>query len=67
MVSGVIHAIFWLFVIILIIKLLRRRKHGGWQKMWRDGGAMGVLRERYAKGEINKEEFEERKKTLESQ
>jgi putative membrane protein len=66
LIAGLIHLLFWLFVIIVIIKLVKRRKNGSWHKMWQDRGAVGILRERFAKGEISKEEFEERKRVLES-
>jgi hypothetical protein len=37
--------------------------HPGWW-MWGAGGLLTILRERYARGEINKEEFEARRKDL---
>jgi putative membrane protein len=59
----------WILIIWLIIWLFR--SVGGYRH-WRDSGrhdhdkdsAMNILKERYAKGEINKEEFEEKKKGL---
>ncbi len=56
----------WIFVVILVIKLIKRRKHGmHWEGFGDYKSAMGILRERFAKGEISKEEYEERKKVLE--
>lgn len=56
------HLIWWGFWIVLIIALFfipwsfRRQSPGD--------SAMDVLRDRYARGEIDKEEFEERKRIL---
>lgn len=59
-----------IIVIVLIIKAVKAifggRVRGDWHH-WRDrmgGGALEMLRERYAKGEIDQEEFEARKKVL---
>lgn len=57
-------AIFWAIVVLVIaVAILRRTRRGGWHH--RCGrGALELLRERYAKGEISTPEFEERKKAL---
>ncbi len=59
--------IFWVLVIILVADLLRRfwggSKRGSWDG-WKSSSALDVLKERYAKGEIDTAEYEERKKTL---
>lgn len=77
---GVILAVlFWVLVIWLIISFVRwiagGHEHHHWH--WRDRMESGsssiksepehirILKERYAKGEINKEEFEQKKKDLE--
>jgi putative membrane protein len=58
----VIGWVFWIVVIIFVIKAIRGRV---WRNNWIEHDrAMEILKERYAKGEINKEEFEEKKKTL---
>ncbi|HTH93315.1 MAG TPA: SHOCT domain-containing protein [Candidatus Paceibacterota bacterium] len=78
--SVVFHVIGWILIVWLIVWIIRgarmRRYHymHGMHSMWCDGtncnhpshgsNAMNVLKERFAKGEISKEEYEERKKTL---
>ncbi len=59
--------IFWVAVIIAIIFFIRwlgastsHRRHGDRS----EDSPLEILRMRYAKGEINKEEFEEKKKDL---
>ena len=61
--GGLFMILFWILVIIgvvLIIKLvMRRTKEGGGPET-----ALDVLNKRYAKGEISKDEFEEKKKDI---
>ncbi len=58
--------IFWVVVIGLIIwGIARMSSHGGYTSgQNRGSNALNIVKERYAKGEINKEEFEQLKKTL---
>lgn len=51
---------FWIFVIVLIVRLVRRTSYEG----TRAPGALDVLEERYARGEITREEFAERRAVL---
>ncbi|MFA4936656.1 MAG: SHOCT domain-containing protein [Candidatus Methanoperedens sp.] len=60
---GIIGLIFWILVIIGIVLLIKY--------LWRGGGArrdqesaLEILKKKYARGEISKEEFEEKKKEL---
>lgn len=66
MLGGLIMLIFWVAVIFFIIWLMRGGKshfhHGCNGDKNKD--ALDILKERYAKGEINKEEFETKKKDL---
>jgi len=57
--------LFWILLIGLII-LLARRMH--WRGRRQDGmlGAEGVLRERYARGEIDETEYRQRLEVLRS-
>ena len=62
--------LWWAFVILLVVWVFRWLG-GGRRKHWRDimmnqNSALNILKERFAKGEINKEEYEEKKKVLES-
>ena len=63
---GVMHMLWWLLILLAVIALLR------WVFVARPIGApdlegdraLAILRERYARGEIDKTEFEERKRSL---
>jgi putative membrane protein len=56
--------IFWALIIIGIVALIRGASYGG--RHHRAGNsALEILKERYAKGEIDRKEFEEKKKDLE--
>ncbi len=58
----------WVIVFFLVLMVIRAARGGRGRHMHMHGfggdRAMDVLRERYAKGEITKTEFEERKKDL---
>jgi putative membrane protein len=60
--------IFWVLVIVglffLIKWLIQSTKKGPEVMYSSSSGALDILKERYAKGEINKEEFEEKKRDL---
>lgn len=52
-------------VVIAILWLVRRGQHKpGWANPWSVDSATALLRDRYARGEIDAAEFEERKRTL---
>lgn len=60
--------LFWVFVITIFVFIIRHMLSGKKRMYWgcgRGDGALHTLRERYAKGEIDQEEFQTRKKVLE--
>jgi putative membrane protein len=62
---GLIHTVLWWFLIILGIVVLAKWLFGGASKPPApERRALEILAERYARGEINKEEFEQKKKDL---
>lgn len=64
---GIINIIFWVAVIIgvvYLIKFLSSFSKQGGQEAKKGDSALDILRERYARGEMNREEFEEKKKVL---
>jgi len=62
---GVVHMLLWWVLIVLGIAVLARWLLGGGPRRHRDPDtALAILRERYARGEINREEFEQLKRDL---
>ncbi|MCX6384945.1 MAG: SHOCT domain-containing protein [Actinobacteria bacterium] len=54
-------SIFWILAIagiVYVVKLITCKRH------WTEESAMDILKKRYAKGEINKEEFEKMKNDI---
>ena len=62
---GAVFSIIWVIVLIVAIVAVIRYLRGGKHAMhWRSSSALELLKERYAKGEIDTAEFHERKKAL---
>jgi putative membrane protein len=60
---GILGLIFWILVIIGLVLLIRYLWESGGAKREQES-ALEILKKRYARGEISKEEFEEKKKDL---
>ena len=58
--GGITMLVFWVVIILLVVWLMQ----GFAGKDKKERTALDILKERYAKGEINKEEFETKKKDL---
>lgn len=61
--GGFMMIIFWAAVVLLIVWVVREVS-GKNRVMGGDAKALDILKERYAKGEIDKAEFEAKKKDL---
>lgn len=59
--------LFWVAVVFLLLTLLKSFKnHGGKSEFDEHGDeALSILKKRYAKGEIDKKQFDEMKKVIE--
>jgi putative membrane protein len=57
----IIGLIFWILVLIGLVLLIKYLWNG---RVKQGDSALEILKKRYAKGEINKGEFEEKKKDL---
>jgi len=63
--GGAILGLVWLiFMVVIVIFLVRLFKHHEYGHFNNANEPMEIARQRYAKGEINKEEFEQLKKDL---
>ncbi len=65
----ILNIIFWVVIIWLIVAVMRGRTWhncgpGGCHHNNKEDDSMSILKERYAKGEITKEDFERMKKDL---
>ncbi|SHJ24194.1 putative membrane protein [Dethiosulfatibacter aminovorans DSM 17477] len=65
LISMVLYLLFWAVVIFIVLRLFKKYYTMWNQQGSREDTAMTVLRERYARGEIDEEEFRSRKAVLE--
>jgi len=65
-VLGIIHMLlWWVLIIVAVVVLVRWLTHGSPGKETpRENRALEILKERYARGEIGKAEFEEKRRDL---
>ena len=57
--------LFWALIVLAIVALAKWLFGKPGEKP-RDNSALDILKERYARGEINREEFEQKKRDLEA-
>jgi putative membrane protein len=62
--GGGIMMILWMILIVALIYWVVRAARRGGNQLFQPESAIEILKKRYARGEISKEEFEERKKDL---
>ncbi len=60
--GGLMMLIFWVLVVVLVFWLAK--EFGRTSESSSRSSTLDILKERYAKGEIDKKEFEEKKKDL---
>ena len=68
-VGGIFMIIFWVLIIVGVVFLIRwlvqsTKGHSNSGRIDSSSRALDILKERYARGEINKQEFEQKKKDL---
>jgi putative membrane protein len=61
-----VNMLFWVLIIVGIIYLIARLTRRPYERGEREETPLEILKRRYAKGEIDAEEFAKRKKDLES-
>ena len=64
MIGGLMMLLFWGVVIVLIVLAVKWFADSQFSEKREKRDAIDILRERFAAGEIDEEEFENRKKTL---
>lgn len=65
----ILHTLGWVILVLAIFWLIRGfryHRHMRMRDMWKGDKALDLLKERYAKGEISKEEFEEKRDVLDN-
>ena len=68
-VGGIFMIIFWVLIIVGVVFLIKwlvqsTKGHSNSGRIDSSSRALDILKERYARGEINKQEFEQKKKDL---
>lgn len=65
LIGMVLQVIFWIAVIVIVWRLVRKNSFNrSGSPSHREDNALSILRERYAKGEIDTEEYTRRKEDL---
>lgn len=60
------HFMWWIFFIVVLVWLFTAR-HTLFRPPSRTDSPLDILKQRFARGEINKEEYEERRRVLENE
>lgn len=61
---GLMHVLWWILIVVAIVVLIRGIGGRHAPRPPSEDRALAILRERYARGEIDKTEFENRKRDL---
>jgi putative membrane protein len=61
---GLLMAMFWFFIVMIVIVAIVRLLRAGKLRMIQTQDPLDIVKERYAKGEITREQFEQFKKDL---
>ena len=59
-------SLWWILIIVVIVAAVKWLAYGSSGSGRRDKTALDILKERYARGEVNREEFEQKRRDLES-
>lgn len=65
MASMIMYLLFWAIVIIIVLRNFKKYYARTEHQQAKEDTAMSILRERYARGEIDAEEFKQKKADLE--
>ncbi len=56
--------LFWILLIVVLLWVVKAASGGGSPSSESGKSALDILKERYARGEINQEEYEQKKKDI---
>ena len=62
--GGIMMIVVWVAVVLFVVWLVKELRSESRKDSDQSKTALDILKERYAKGEINRQEFEEKKKDL---